>query len=62
MTSREQCPRGGACECPRVGVFFNFSEGLEKKIFPACPLLATIDQIHGTGLKIADAVNAKPVM
>ena len=28
MTSREQCPRGGGvCECPRVGVFFNFSEG-----------------------------------
>ena len=22
MTSREQCPRGGACECPRVGAFF----------------------------------------
>ena len=23
MTSRGQCPRGGgACECPRVGVFF----------------------------------------
>ena len=19
--------KGGACECPRVGVFFNFSEG-----------------------------------
>ena len=29
MTSRRQCPRGGggACECPRVGVFFNFPEG-----------------------------------
>ena len=27
MTSRGQCPRGGACECPRVGVFFNFPEG-----------------------------------
>ena len=28
MTSHGQCPRGGgACECPRVGVFFNFSEG-----------------------------------
>ena len=27
MTSRGQCPRGGACECPRVGVFSNFSEG-----------------------------------
>ena len=26
MTSHGQCPRGGgACECPRVGVFFNFS-------------------------------------
>ena len=25
--TRGQCPRGGACECPRVGVFFNFSEG-----------------------------------
>ena len=22
MTSRGQCPRGGACECPRVGAFF----------------------------------------
>ena len=21
MTSRGQCPRGGACECPRVGAF-----------------------------------------
>ena len=28
MTSHGQCPRGGgACECPRVGVFFNLSEG-----------------------------------
>ena len=27
MTSHGQCPRRGACECPRVGVFFNFSEG-----------------------------------
>ena len=27
MTSRGQCPKGGACECPRVGVFFNFPEG-----------------------------------
>ena len=27
MTSRGQCPRGCACECPRVGVFFNFLEG-----------------------------------
>ena len=28
MTSRGQCPRGGgACECPRVGVFFNFQGG-----------------------------------
>ena len=28
MTSHGQCPRGVcACECPRVGVFFNFSEG-----------------------------------
>ena len=28
MTSHGQCPRGGcACECPRVGVFFKFSEG-----------------------------------
>ena len=28
MTSHRQCPRGGgACECPRGGVFFNFSEG-----------------------------------
>ena len=28
MTSYGQCPRGGgACECPRVGVFFKFSEG-----------------------------------
>ena len=27
MTSRGQCLRGGACECPRVGVFFNFPEG-----------------------------------
>ena len=27
MTSRGQCPRGGACECPRVAVFFNFPEG-----------------------------------
>ena len=28
MTSHGQCPRGGgcACECPRVGVFFKFSE------------------------------------
>ena len=25
LTSHGQCPRGGgACECPRVGVFFNF--------------------------------------
>ena len=24
MTSRGQCPRGGACECPRVGVFVIF--------------------------------------
>ena len=24
MTSHRQCPRGGACECPRVGVFSNF--------------------------------------
>ena len=22
MTSHGQCPRGGACECPRVGAFF----------------------------------------
>ena len=22
MTSRGQCPRGGACECPRVGGVF----------------------------------------
>ena len=22
MTSRGQCPRGDACECPRVGAFF----------------------------------------
>ena len=27
MTSHRQCPRGGACECPRVGVFFKFWEG-----------------------------------
>ena len=27
MTSRGQCPRGGACECPRGGVFFKFPEG-----------------------------------
>ena len=27
MTSHGQCPRGGACECPRVGVFYNFLEG-----------------------------------
>ena len=27
MTSHGQCPRGGACECPRVAVVFNFSEG-----------------------------------
>ena len=28
MTSHGQCPRGVcACECPRVGVFFKFSEG-----------------------------------
>ena len=28
MTSRGQCPRGGgACECPRVGVFFQFFGG-----------------------------------
>ena len=29
MTPRGQCPRGGggACECPRVGVFCNFPEG-----------------------------------
>ena len=27
MKSHGQCPRGGACECPRVGVFFNFLEG-----------------------------------
>ena len=29
MASHRQCPTGGggACECPRVGVFFNFSEG-----------------------------------
>ena len=27
MMSHGHCPRGGACECPRVGVFFNFPEG-----------------------------------
>ena len=27
MMSRGQCPRGGACECPRVGVCFNFPGG-----------------------------------
>ena len=29
MTSHRQCPRGGggACECPRVVVFFKFWEG-----------------------------------
>ena len=28
MTSHRQCPRGGgACECPRVGVFFKCWEG-----------------------------------
>ena len=28
MTSHRQCPgEGGACECPRVGVFFKFREG-----------------------------------
>ena len=27
MTSHRQCPTGGACECPRVGVFFKFWEG-----------------------------------
>ena len=27
MTSHRQCPRGGACECPRVGVFFKILGG-----------------------------------
>ena len=27
MTSHGHCPRGGASECPRVEVFFNFSKG-----------------------------------
>ena len=37
MTSCGQCPRGGACECPRVGVFFNFPEGespLQEILYP----------------------------
>ena len=49
MTSRGQCPRGGcACECPRVGVFFKFSEVGWRHM----------DNVQGGGVLVKNPVSA----
>ena len=49
MTSHGQCPRGGgACECPRVGVFFKFPEGGWRHA----------DNVQGGGVLVNNPVSA----